>query len=70
LGFVILLGRVFYIFNTKQESLCIPYVYRVMLLGKIQVNQKFGRISEKVLSEIRQNLNVYLCLIIVTEGRK
>ena len=44
-----------------------------MLLGedkrKVQVNQKLCRISEKILPEIRQNLKVYLCLIIVTEGK-
>jgi hypothetical protein len=45
-----------------------------MLLGedrpKVQVNQKLFRISEKVLPEIKQNLEVYICLIIVMEGRQ
>ena len=74
LGLVMLPGSVFYIFNTSQERLYIPYAYRVMLLGedksKVQVNQKFCRISGKVLPEIIQNLKVYLCLIIVMEGRQ
>jgi len=62
----------FYIFNTRQERLCTSYVF--MLLGeekrKVQVNQKCCRISEKLLPEIRQNLKVYLGLIILMEGRQ
>jgi len=64
LGFVMLLGEVFYIFNTRQESLCVPYAYRVMLLGEdkgeVKVNQKLFRISGKVLPEIRKIKSICL----------
>jgi len=61
-------GGAFYIFNTRQERLCSTYAYRFMLLG--EDSKKFCRISEKILLELRQNLEVYLVLLILMEKRK